>query len=301
MHIAVFTKNRTNPAYAAARLGADRTAARFGATTSHYVPDKPDNVEQQIALIERAVAEKPDAAVFVPVDETAVNGAILRFDAANIPLFNIITPTTAGRRVTFVGSNDRALARDIARYLFKAMQGRGTVIVVEGTPQSATSRERLLGFRDALTETPGIAVRCSLPGEYQRDTARRAYLGARNQWPGIDAVLCANDAMALGVLDALDDADERDVPLIVGVNAIPEAIAAIAAGRMLATADFNAMAMSELATEAAVRHLRGETVPEKIILPVQIVDPGICARWDAPFEARPSPDWERTVLGRDVR
>ena len=31
--IAVFTKNRTNPAYAAARLGADRTAARFGATT----------------------------------------------------------------------------------------------------------------------------------------------------------------------------------------------------------------------------------------------------------------------------
>ena len=37
--IAVFTKNRTNPAYAAARLGADRTAARLGATTVHYVPD----------------------------------------------------------------------------------------------------------------------------------------------------------------------------------------------------------------------------------------------------------------------
>ena len=37
--IAVFTKNRTNPAYEAARLGADRTAARLGATTVHYVPD----------------------------------------------------------------------------------------------------------------------------------------------------------------------------------------------------------------------------------------------------------------------
>lgn len=91
------------------------------------------------------------------------------------------------------------------------------------------------------------------------------------------------------------------MPLIVGVNAIPEAIAAIAAGRMLATADFNAVAMSEIATEAAVRHLRGEAVPAEIILPVQIVDAGNCARWDAPFEARPSPDWERTVLGRDVR
>ena len=61
--IAVFTKNRTNPAYEAARLGADRVAERFGATTTHYVPDVPDDVPQQIALIGRAIAERPDAAV----------------------------------------------------------------------------------------------------------------------------------------------------------------------------------------------------------------------------------------------
>ena len=51
--IAVFTKNRTNPAYDAARLGAERTAARFGATVVHFVPDSPDNVDEQIVLIER--------------------------------------------------------------------------------------------------------------------------------------------------------------------------------------------------------------------------------------------------------
>ena len=168
-HIAVFTKNRTNPAYAAARLGADRTAARFGATTAHYVPDKPDDVAEQIALIERAVAERPDAAVFVPVHETAVNDAILRFDAAGIPLFNIITPTTAGRRVTFVGSNDRALAADIARYLFARMNEEGAIIIVEGTPASATSHLRLAGFNDVLAEHPAIQVRSSLRGEYQRE------------------------------------------------------------------------------------------------------------------------------------
>jgi ribose transport system substrate-binding protein len=54
--IAVFTKNRTNPAYEAARLGADRTAARLGGRTIHYVPEKPDDIEQQIALIGQAVA-----------------------------------------------------------------------------------------------------------------------------------------------------------------------------------------------------------------------------------------------------
>src|SRR5881227_3026672 len=89
--IAVFTKNRTNPAYEAARLGADRTAALLGGKTMHYVPEKPDDAEEQIGLIGQAVAAKPDAVVFVPVDVTAVNGAILKFDTAGIPLFNIIT------------------------------------------------------------------------------------------------------------------------------------------------------------------------------------------------------------------
>jgi len=107
-------------------------------------------------------------------------------------------------------------------------------------------------------------------------------------------VLCANDVMALGVLDALD-ANAGGGPLVVGVNAIPEAVAAIAAGRMLATADFNAMAMSEIATEAAVRHLRGETIPPEIMLPVRIVDAGNCAAWNAPFAARPSPVWDDVV------
>ncbi len=64
---------------------------------------------------------------------------------------------------------------------------------------------------------------------------------------------------------------------------------------MLATADFNAMAMSEIATEAAVRHLRGETVPAEIMLPVQVVDAGNCAKWNVPFEARPSPEWDAVV------
>jgi ribose transport system substrate-binding protein len=290
--IAVFTKNRTNPAYAAARLGADRTAARFGFTTTHYVPDEPDSVPEQIALIGRAIAEKPDAAVLVPCHETAVNDAILQFDAAGIPLFNIITPTTAGRRVTFVGSDDRALARDIARYLFEAMLGRGSIFIVEGTPASATSHQRLAGFRDVLADYPAIAVRASLRGEYQRNSARDAFLAVESRWSGTDAVLCANDAMALGVIDALDARQSPLRPLIAGVNAIPEAVAAIASGRMLATADFNAMAMSEIATEAAARHLRGEPVPAEIALPVQVVHAGNCAAWNVPFKQRPSPDWD---------
>jgi ribose transport system substrate-binding protein len=292
LHIAVFTKNRTNPAYEAARIGADRTAKRLGASTVHYVPERPDDVAEQIALIARAIAQRPDAAVFVPVHETQVNDAILGFDGARIPLFNFITRTTAGRRECFVGSDDRALAKAIAQYLAEKLGGRGKIVILEGTPASATSRERLEGFHDVLAGCPDIDVLMSLRGEYQRDVARDAYLAAADRLRGADAVLCANDVMALGVLDALAATGNAGTPLVVGVNAIPEAVAAIAAGRMLATANFDAMTMSSLATEAAVRHLRGETVPREITIPVKIVDAANYSAWNLPFEARVCPSWQ---------
>jgi ribose transport system substrate-binding protein len=291
--IAVFTKNRTNPAYAGARLAADRTAARLGVRTRHYVPERPDDVAEQIALIDRAIGERPDAAVFVPVHDTAVNASILKLNAAGVPLCNFINRTTAGERVTFVGSDDHALAVAIARRLCERLGGRGEIVVLEGTPASPTSRERLRGFRDALAGYGGIRVAASVRGDYQRDVAAAAMARTLEQVARIDGVLAANDTMALGALDAL--AGARIAPLVVGVNAIPEAIAAIKAGRMLATADFDAFKMSCIATEAAVRHMRGEPVPAEIILPVQLVDAGNCAPWDRPLEARECPRWEDVV------
>lgn len=107
--------------------------------------------------------------------------------------------------------------------------------------------------------------------------------------PRVDAVLAANDSMALGALDALDAAGRS--ALVAGINAIPEAIETIRHGRMIATADFNAMSMAFVATECAIRHLKGETVPDEIMLPAQIVDRANCALWQKPFEERECPSW----------
>ena len=96
--VAVFTKNRTNAAYEGARLGADRVAARMGGKAVHYVPDTPDDVEEQVALVDRALAARPDAFVFVPVHLTAMNASILKINAAGIPLAasGWLTPVLAG-------------------------------------------------------------------------------------------------------------------------------------------------------------------------------------------------------------
>ena len=126
MWLAVFTKNRTNPAYAAARMGADRTARAFGVETRHYVPEKPDDVAEQIALIEQALGARPDAFVVVPVHPTRVNAALRKIVASGIPLIGYLNRYTEPGPVSFVGSDDYALGVRIATYLYEHLKGRGT-------------------------------------------------------------------------------------------------------------------------------------------------------------------------------
>ncbi|MGH8639682.1 MAG: sugar ABC transporter substrate-binding protein [Burkholderiales bacterium] len=291
--IAVFTKNRTNPAYAGARLGADRTAQRLGARTCHFVPESPDDIDQQIALVAQALQARPDAFVFTPVHESAVDGAIGSIDAAGIPLVNFINRMHRGNRIAFVGSDDRALAIAVAQRLFAHLNGTGNVVVMQGTPGSITSRTRLEGFLEAAGRHPGIAIVAQCAGDYQQETAQQVTQELFVRGVRIDGLLCANDVMALGAIDAMTAAG-RMIP-VVGVNALPEAIAAIKRGTLLATVDFDATKMGCVATEAAIRQLRGEQVPAEILLPVQVVDAANYAPWDRPIEQRECPLWEDVV------
>lgn len=298
--IAVFTKNRINPAYRAARIGAARTAAASGARTVDYVPQRPDNVEEQIALLDQAIRDRPDAIVLVPAHETAVDEAVRRVNAAGIPVINCVNRLRSpDDYVCFVGSDDRLLAREVAERLFVALDGRGDIVIIEGTPGAATARDRLIGFTEAAQRHPGIRVVASRTGNYLHDDARETMRAILREHARIDGVLAANDSMALGVIAALEEAGRTS--LVVGANAILDAVAALKSGKLLATADFDAHKIACVAAEAAVRVLRGLPVPKEIILPVEIVDASNWRAWDRPMEERARPVWDAIVGGRQTR
>lgn len=291
--IAVFTKNRTNPAYAAARLGAERSARALGARVRHYVPQKPDDIDQQIELIDQALAERPDAIVLVPVHPTAINAALRKIVSAGVPLIGFLNRFTEKGPVTYVGSDDYPLALRIAIYLCEQLERRGEIVIVEGPPESVTSIDRVRGFHDAVARFPQVRIAASICGDYQRAVAERTAMALLKTDLRFDGVMAANDVMALGMIDALGQSGRTSK--VIGVNAIPEAVSAIKGGKLVATIDFDAMKMAALATEAAVRHLRGEALPAEITLPVQVIDRRNYAAWDKPFEERALVRWEDAV------
>ena len=127
----------------------------------------------------------------------------------------------------------------------------------------------------------------SQPGNFQRLQALQVTENLLQAHPVIDAVMPANDAMALGVIEALDAAGRK--ALVVGLNGTKEAVDAIKAGKLLASGDFSGYLQGCFGTMAAIRHVRHLPVPKEFNFPPFVVDGTNYQGRDVPESERQCP------------
>jgi ribose transport system substrate-binding protein len=291
--IAVFTKNQTNPYFQAVRVGADAAAKALNVKTLHYIPTKPDSIPEQMSQIEDVVVKKPDAIVFTPVDYKALVPGVEKINAANIPVVNITDRSAAGKFVAFVGADDYSTALETARYLLKTLNGKGNFIILEGVKGALTNTDRVRGFNDALKQNPDAKLLASQPGNYQRLQALQVMENLLQSHPQIDGVLAANDAMAMGAVEALEGANRT--ARVIGINGTNEAVDAIKAGKLLASGDYNGFLQGCIGTIIAARTLRKESVVQEIVLKPTVVSKENYQPYDTPVESRSCPTWEQAL------
>ena len=291
--IAVFTKNQTNPFFQAVRVGADAAAKQLNAKVVHYIPTKPDSIPEQLSQVEDVIVKKPDAIVFTPVDYKAMVPSVEKINQAGIPVVNITDRSAGGKFVAFVGADDYSLGLETARFLLKALGGKGNVVVLEGVKGALTNIDRVRGFNDAISEAPGMKLLASQPANYQRLQALQVMENLLQSYPSIDGVLAANDAMATGAIEALDGAARKS--LVTGINGTQEAIDAIKSGKLLATGDYNAFQQGCLGAMIAIRNLRKLPIKTEILLKPSVVNKENFKDYDTPLDQRKCAAWEDAV------
>jgi ribose transport system substrate-binding protein len=291
--IALFTKNQTNPYFQTVRVAAHAAGKELNVDVVDYIPTKPDSIPEQMSQIEDAITKKPNAAVFIPVDAKAMVPGVEKFNAANIPVVNLIDRSDGGQFVSFMGCDDFAVAEQTAKHLLEKMGGKGNVIIIEGVGGSSNNTKRVGGFKKALEAYPNIKLLASQPGNFQRAQALQVTENLLQAHRQIDGILAANDAMALGAIEALDAANRK--ALVIGMNGTKEAIDAVKSGKLLATGDCDGFLQGCMGVMGAVRKLRNMSVPQEVIFPIKVFNSSNFEGADIPYEARICPAWETVV------
>jgi ribose transport system substrate-binding protein len=285
--IATLTKGQSNPIVRGVRVGSEAMAGKLGDQSMHFVPRTENSVPEQIGLADEVLRNKPDALVFSPSDPKALLPTVEKFNAAGIAVVNVIDRLEGGQVVAYVGNDDYDLAVVTARYLLKAMGGKGNVVMLEGPPALATAVARSRGFNDALKEFPDIKLLAAKSANYARPVAQQTMRDFLRAYPQIDGVLAANDPMAIGANEALKAASKK--ALVVGINASAEVLEFIKSGEILATGDYNGYVQGCLGAEIAFRHLHKQEVPKQVILKSVVIDKTNYQPYETPMDKRTCP------------
>jgi ribose transport system substrate-binding protein len=189
-----------------------------------------------------------------------------------------------------VDTDDYQLALATARYLIKAMGGKGSVVILEGPETLPTSIARVKAYKDAVKEFPEVKLLASKSANYARSPAVDVMKSFLRSYPQIDGVLAANDPMAIGAIEQLKASNRK--ALVVGINASKEVLEFIKSGDLLGSGDYNGFLQGCLGVQIAVRQLRKQAVPKEVMLKAVVVDKANYQPYEAPMEKRTCPTLE---------
>jgi DNA-binding LacI/PurR family transcriptional regulator/serine phosphatase RsbU (regulator of sigma subunit) len=150
------------------------------------------------------------------------------------------------------------------------------VAYIGGPPGGGEARQRLQGYMEAL-DAGGLAFDPALveTGDFWIQSGGEAAGRLLDQGGAIDAVIAANDYMALGALGTLRDRGVR-VPGDIVVAGFDDVPSARIAAPSLTTVRQPLHRMGQLAVETVRRQLAGEGVPELVELDLELVTRQSC-------------------------
>lgn len=230
------------------------------------------NSASQIADIEYFIRKKVDLLIVVPNESEALTPIIERAYDANIPVVLVERGILSEKYTARVAVDNYAIGHRAAEYIYYLLGGKGRVIEMTGLKGSAPAFERHAGFSDFIRSSE-IELVASVPGTWMREDAHQAFDSLLQRYPGVDAIFCHNDAMAIGAADALPDYVIDKRPILIGVDAMMGrnlGLEQIASGNI--TASFINPTVGDVIMKTAINILKGRSFEREVRLSSTLVD-----------------------------
>ncbi|HYO63286.1 MAG TPA: ABC transporter substrate-binding protein [Pyrinomonadaceae bacterium] len=231
----------------------------------------------QVSNLEDLIAQRVDAIFLAPRESKGFEGPLQAAREAGIPVILIdreIEGTPGKDFVTFIGSNFVEEGRRAGEWLAQKTGGKAGIIELLGTAGSSVANDRHAGFVEAIKSHPEMRIIAAQDGNFNRAQGQKVMENLiQAHGRNITVVYAHNDEMALGAIQALKDAGMqpgKDV-IVVSVDGQKSALEAIARGEMNATVECNPR-FGPIAFDTLEKHLRGEQIPPKIIVPDKFFD-----------------------------
>ena len=234
--------------------------------------DGKQRQENEIAAIRSFIRKKVDVIAFSPIVESGWDEVLREAKGAGIPV--IMTDRTVDLKddslwLSFMGSDFVEEGRRAARWLVEKIRTAAPVDIVElqGTIDSSPAIERTIGFTEILKAYPNFQIIASESGDFTRDQGYEVMKKIlERESRKIDALFAHNDDMALGAIQAMEEAGLKPGKnvMIVSIDAAHGAFKAMIDGKLNCTVECNPLLGPQL-MKAIKDYETGKDLPLRMI------------------------------------
>jgi len=275
--VAFVMKALSNPFFSKMEEGASKYAQDHKITLEIFGVDRETDIDHQISIVENLISRGYSAIILAPTDSKRLVPVCKKALEKGIVVINVDNPLhkpTMDRydiSVPFIGPDNFVGGQMIGNYIKNKLQGKGRILVLEGIRGAENGDLRKAGFTEAVKKKSSIEIVSSQSAEWHTAEALSITLNLLKEHKLIDAIFCANDAMALGALQAIDLLGISRKILLAGYDNIESVRTEMRSGRIHATIEQHPEIIGKLGVESAWNRLNGITVPTYNETPLDLI------------------------------
>lgn len=202
------------------------------------VMDGQNKTDKQTADLESAIAQKYDGVLVSPITVDAMQPAIQEVVDAKIPVVTIDRNVSGVKTLAHAGADNVKGGELQGQLIMKMFPNGAKIFNLQGEPGASPAIDRNKGLHNALDPVKDkYQIVFEQTANFRRDkglSVTEAGLAA-NDVP--DVISAANDEMAFGAVEALKAKNLVGKVVVIGFDALPEALLAVKNGEMTGTVE----------------------------------------------------------------
>jgi ABC-type sugar transport system substrate-binding protein len=227
--------------------------------------DGQDNTEKQAADLESVIVNEYDGLIVSPRTTEGLVEVIQAVVDAGIP---VVTVDRRAEGVTgllaHVGAENVLGGEAQGQALLELFPDGGVIFELQGTPGASPAIDRGQGLHNIIDPAGNFEIPCQQTGNFNRADGLKVTESCLGATPNPDAIVAANDDMALGAAEAVKAAG-LSIPII-AYDALPEAIKAIQDGSLYGSVEQFPGEQTRTSLRALLDFINNGTTPESDVI-----------------------------------
>lgn len=245
------------------REGIEKGDAEFGVTTDFVGPPKIDT-QQQIQMMEAAIANKSDGIIVASLDGNAFIPVINRAVEEGIPVVCLDADSPNSNRSSFIGTENFVAGEELGKALIEATGGTAKVGIITGALDSENVNQRVDGVKKAFESAPGmeiVAIESANTDLGQATQKAQAMLQAH---PDITAMLGTTSNDMIGAAQAVKDQGLEGKVTLINFDDLDQTLDMIRNGVIYGTIAQRPSNGGYLSVQYMVDLLNGKEIPDRV-------------------------------------